>query len=103
MPQGWAQEFLVQVRLAPLQRVVSSFASSFAVMLMRPENRNEIDEKYKKKIEQIVRLFKQIFKMLLVFIFDHSKPDMTELPEDDTPCPFCNSPVPQTSLKVRRC
>ena len=44
---------------------------SYATMLMRPENRQKLDPKYKKKIEQIVRCVMsitsiQVFQMLLL-------------------------------------
>lgn len=62
----------------------SSF--SFAAMLMRPEYRPQIDLKYKKKIEMIVR-----------------KPDKTEEDEPMEPCPRCSNPVPQTRLDCPEC
>ncbi|XP_066931056.1 WD repeat-containing protein 19-like isoform X2 [Clytia hemisphaerica] len=62
----------------------SSF--SFAAMLMRPEYRSQIDVKYKKKIEMIVR-----------------KPDKTEEEEPLDACPFCSYPVPQTQLDCPEC
>ncbi|XP_031560697.1 WD repeat-containing protein 19-like [Actinia tenebrosa] len=62
----------------------SSF--SYAAMLMRPEYRQKIDLKYKKKIEQIVR-----------------KPDKTEEDEPQDPCPFCNYEVQQTKLDCPDC
>lgn len=62
----------------------SSF--NFAATLMRPETRNQIDEKYKKKIEAIVR-----------------KPQKTEEEELRTPCPFCSSPIEETILECGQC
>lgn len=62
----------------------SSF--SYAAMLMRPEYRQKIDLKYKKKIEQIVR-----------------KPDKTEEDEPQDPCPYCGNEVPQTKLDCPEC
>ncbi|XP_073252735.1 WD repeat-containing protein 19-like [Porites lutea] len=62
----------------------SSF--SYAAMLMRPEYRQKIDLKYKKKIEQIVR-----------------KPDKTEEEEAQDPCPYCSNEVPQTKLDCPEC
>ncbi len=62
----------------------SSF--SYAAMLMRPEYRQQIDLKYKKKIEQIVR-----------------KPDKSEEEEPSDPCPYCAYPVPQTRLDCPEC
>ncbi|KAK6976293.1 WD repeat-containing protein 19 [Biomphalaria glabrata] len=62
----------------------SSF--SYAAMLMRPEYRNDIDLKYKRKIEMIVR-----------------KPDKTEEEEPLTPCPFCGFQIPETELLCSDC
>ena len=62
----------------------SSF--SYAAMLMRPEYRNQIDLKYKKKIEMIVR-----------------KPDKTEEEEPLTSCPFCGFQIPETDLLCPDC
>ncbi|KAJ8298290.1 hypothetical protein KUTeg_024821 [Tegillarca granosa] len=62
----------------------SSF--SYAAMLMRPEYRNNIDLKYKKKIEMIVR-----------------KPDKSEEEEGLTPCPFCGFQLPETDLTCPEC
>ncbi|KAK3101973.1 hypothetical protein FSP39_007745 [Pinctada imbricata] len=62
----------------------SSF--SYAAMLMRPEYRNNIDLKYKKKIEMIVR-----------------KPDKTEEEEPLTPCPYCGFQLPETDLLCPEC
>nr|XP_053654166.1 WD repeat-containing protein 19-like [Cherax quadricarinatus] len=63
---------------------ISSF--NFAAMLMRSETRNQIDEKYKKKIEAIVR-----------------KPQKTEDDEPTSPCPFCLAPVEETTLECSQC
>eukprot|EP00105_Crassostrea_gigas_P017572 XP_011435397.1 PREDICTED: WD repeat-containing protein 19-like [Crassostrea gigas] len=62
----------------------SSF--SYAAMLMRPEYRNNIDLKYKKKIEMIVR-----------------KPDKTEEEEALTSCPYCSFQLPETALMCPEC
>lgn len=62
----------------------SSF--SYAAMLMRPEYRNDIDLKYKRKIEMIVR-----------------KPDKTEEEEALTPCPVCGFQLPETELLCPDC
>ncbi|MEQ2290862.1 WD repeat-containing protein 19, partial [Ameca splendens] len=61
-------------------------AFSFAAMLMRPEYRNQIDLKYRKKIEALVR-----------------HPDMSELEEETTPCPFCGFQLPQNDLMCISC
>nr|XP_039264721.1 WD repeat-containing protein 19-like [Styela clava] len=64
----------------------SSF--SYAAMLMRPEYRNKIDEKYKRKIEQIVRK-------------SGGKGEDEE--EPDAPCPFCNYSLSETELLCPSC
>ncbi|XP_056265866.1 WD repeat-containing protein 19 isoform X2 [Pseudoliparis swirei] len=61
-------------------------AFSFAAMLMRPEYRNEIDPKYRKKIEAMVR-----------------RPDTSELEEETSPCPFCGVQLPQNELLCISC
>ncbi|KAK2918993.1 WD repeat-containing protein 19 [Channa argus] len=61
-------------------------AFSFAAMLMRPEYRNEIDPKYRKKIEAMVR-----------------RPDTSELEEETTPCPYCGFQLPQNELLCISC
>lgn len=61
-------------------------AFSFAAMLMRPEYRNDIDSKYRKKIEAMVR-----------------RPDTSELEEETTPCPFCGFQLPQNDLLCISC
>uniref|UniRef100_A0A1A7WGZ7 WD repeat-containing protein 19 n=1 Tax=Iconisemion striatum TaxID=60296 RepID=A0A1A7WGZ7_9TELE len=59
---------------------------SLAAMLMRPEYRNKIDPKYRKKIEAMVR-----------------HPDTSELEEETTPCPFCGFQLPQNELLCISC
>ncbi|XP_029445186.1 WD repeat-containing protein 19 isoform X1 [Rhinatrema bivittatum] len=61
-------------------------AFSFAAMLMRPEYRNKIDAKYKKKIEAMVR-----------------RPDTSELEEATTPCSFCGFQLPECDLLCTGC
>ncbi|XP_063813141.1 WD repeat-containing protein 19 [Pseudophryne corroboree] len=61
-------------------------AFSFAAMLMRPEYRNKIDAKYKKKIEAMVR-----------------RPDTSELEEETAPCPFCDFKLPECELLCPGC
>ena len=62
----------------------SSFG--FAAMLMRPEYRSNIDAKYKKKIEMIVR-----------------KPDKEEEEEPMSPCPVCGFQLAETELLCPGC
>ncbi|XP_036274352.1 WD repeat-containing protein 19 isoform X1 [Pipistrellus kuhlii] len=61
-------------------------AFRFAAMLMRPEHRNKIDAKYKKKIEAMVR-----------------RPDTSEAEEVTTPCPFCKCLLPECELLCPGC
>ncbi|XP_054993579.1 WD repeat-containing protein 19 isoform X2 [Sorex araneus] len=58
----------------------------FAAILMRPEHRNKIDAKYKKKIEAMVR-----------------RPDTSETEEVTTPCPFCDFLLPECGLLCPGC
>lgn len=54
---------------------------------MRPEYRNSIDDKYKRKVEAVIR-----------------KPNKSPDPaEPETPCPFCNTPVPIMSMSCSQC
>ncbi|XP_053110027.1 WD repeat-containing protein 19 isoform X2 [Hemicordylus capensis] len=61
-------------------------AFGFAAMLMRPEYRNKIDLKYKKKIETMVR-----------------RPDTSETEEPTTPCPYCEFLLPECELLCPGC
>ncbi|XP_019491540.1 PREDICTED: WD repeat-containing protein 19 [Hipposideros armiger] len=61
-------------------------AFSFAAMLMRPEYRNKIDAKYKRRIEAMVR-----------------RPDTSETEEATTPCPFCDFLLPEYELLCPGC
>ena len=63
-------------------------AYQHAVTLMKPENRNLLDDKYRKKIESIVRRPPKGF---------------TDAEEDLTPCPFCQAPIPSTLLTCVQC
>lgn len=65
-------------------------AFNFAAMLMRPEYRGQIDAKYSKKIEAIVR----------------KAPRMKDIENEDeplTPCPYCKSRVPETEVTCDKC
>ena len=53
---------------------------------MRPEYRKDIDEKYRKKIEAIIR-----------------KPQRTEEAERSTRCPYCTNEVPESDLYCSQC
>lgn len=65
-------------------------AFNFAAMLMRPEYRNQIDAKYSKKIEAIVR-----------------KPPKSSDNEVEneaiTLCPYCKGRVPETEITCDKC
>ena len=61
-------------------------AFDFAAILMRPEYRQQIDQKFKRKIEQIVR-----------------RPEMDEIEEPLTPCPVCATPLAESSLDCTEC
>ncbi|GCB62944.1 hypothetical protein scyTo_0007313 [Scyliorhinus torazame] len=61
-------------------------AFSFAAMLMRPEYRNNIDVKYKKKIEAMVR-----------------RPDQSEVEEFTSSCPYCAFQSPECELLCSGC
>ncbi|UYV64331.1 WDR19, partial [Cordylochernes scorpioides] len=61
-------------------------AFSHAALLMRPEYRNQIDPKYRKKMEAIVR-----------------KPQRGEEDEPLTPCPYCGGLLAETELLCPQC
>ncbi|KND01208.1 uncharacterized protein SPPG_04298 [Spizellomyces punctatus DAOM BR117] len=61
-------------------------AFEYAAMLMRPEYRNKVDAKYKRRIEQIVR-----------------RPEKDEIEESSSPCPYCGNNVPDTVLDCLEC
>ncbi|CAB1443249.1 unnamed protein product [Pleuronectes platessa] len=63
-------------------------AYRLAAMLMRPEYRNEIDKKYRRRIEWLVRL---------------PDTDTSDLEEEKTPCPFCGCQLPQNELQGYSC
>ena len=57
-----------------------------AAVLMRPENRNQLDPKFRKKIEQIIR-----------------RPEQEELNENVSPCPYCQHSIPDMKLECDEC
>ncbi|KAJ3334720.1 WD repeat-containing protein 19, partial [Kappamyces sp. JEL0680] len=61
-------------------------AFEFAGVLMRPENRQKLDDKFKRKIEQIIR-----------------RPEKNELEEGESPCPYCTAPLQDTLLDCTEC
>lgn len=67
-------------------------AFSYAAMLMRPEYRNQIDSKYIKKIEAIVRKAPRGIKDL---DDDHQS--------DAMPCPICDVSLPVMDVNCYQC
>ncbi len=65
-------------------------AFTYASMLMRPEYRSDIDEKFRKKFEGIIRKRPK-------------KDDGGEEAAKSTPCPFCSFGVPESDLKCAQC
>ncbi|KAJ3030718.1 WD repeat-containing protein 19 [Rhizophlyctis rosea] len=65
---------------------LKNHAFEFAAVLMRPEYRNKLDAKYRKKVEGIVR-----------------RPDRDEEEEPTSPCPFCANFVPEMTLDCPEC
>jgi len=57
-------------------------------MLMKPEYRDKLDAKYKKKIESTVR---------------RPPKDSADPEEDLSPCPFCDTSIPSTLLVCLGC
>ena len=70
-------------------------AFSYAVVLMRPEHRPSIDDKYRKKIEGIVRRPPQ----------KSNNGEITNLEEQPklTPCPYCMADVLESELHCGNC
>jgi WD repeat-containing protein 19 len=58
----------------------------FATLMMRPEYRSQIDAKFKRKIEAIVR-----------------KPSKTEETERASECPYCRFLLPESALDCSNC
>jgi WD repeat-containing protein 19 len=65
---------------------LKSEAFEYASLLMRPEHRQKLDEKFKRKIEQIVR-----------------RPEKSDEEEIKTPCIFCNADIPESLLDCPEC
>eukprot|EP00831_Metopus_contortus_P026339 TRINITY_DN2243_c0_g2_i2.p3 TRINITY_DN2243_c0_g2~~TRINITY_DN2243_c0_g2_i2.p3 ORF type:complete len:263 (-),score=45.75 TRINITY_DN2243_c0_g2_i2:40-828(-) len=62
-------------------------AYQWSLVLAKPENRSQISEKYKKKIEDIAR-----------------KPvKVQDDPEPSSPCPFCKNPLPDLDVDCKSC
>lgn len=82
---------------------------------MRPEYRNEIDPKYRKKIEAMVRWVTRLHAHLVHILNNfflitfthvcphHRRPDTSELEEETTPCPFCGFQLSQHELLCISC
>uniref|UniRef100_A0A915DYX9 WD repeat-containing protein 19 n=1 Tax=Ditylenchus dipsaci TaxID=166011 RepID=A0A915DYX9_9BILA len=63
-------------------------AFKFASLLLQPTYRQKIDEKYKRKIETVVR---------------KSDRNSTDIEMKRTPCPMCQAPVEEFSLSCSEC
>ncbi|RZF45403.1 hypothetical protein LSTR_LSTR002846 [Laodelphax striatellus] len=68
-------------------------AFSYAAMLMKPEYRSQVEPKYKKKIEGVVRKPPRGANNKLA----------ADEPEPVEPCPFCDQRLPQTELYCNQC
>lgn len=66
-------------------------AFSYAVMLMRPEFRNQIDVKYSKKIEAFVRKAPRDLK------------DLEDEINETSECPVCNTNLPNMEINCTQC
>lgn len=65
-------------------------AYKYACLLVQtPELRDQIPEKHKKKVEQVVR--------------KKGKEELVDPPEPTTQCPHCHAPVLETSLECSAC
>ncbi len=62
-------------------------ALNWAMVLMQPENRKQIPDSYKKKIENIAR----------------RNVSEADKPESTSPCPFCSEHLPVTHLDCKNC
>ncbi|XP_063240827.1 WD repeat-containing protein 19 [Bacillus rossius redtenbacheri] len=74
---------------------LKSAAFKYAAVLMRPEHRPLIDPKYAKRIEAVVR------RPARGGGGGQHQPDDEREPE--TPCPFCDAPLPETRLDCGQC
>ena len=72
----------------------------FAMMLMKPEYRELIDPKFKRKIETLVRKSAGTQRKSLAEN-DTANGDVTDV--NYTPCPFCNKDMPDTELTCNAC
>lgn len=71
---------------------LKSSAFSYAATLMRPEYRSQIDAKYSKKIEAVVRKPGRNAKMM-----------STDEEEPQSPCPVCSCPLSDYELNCQQC
>lgn len=62
-------------------------------MLMRPEYRSQVDAKYAKKIEAVIRKPPKPSK----------DGDSADVAEPLTPCPYCDSKLPETEMTCNQC
>lgn len=87
-------------------------AFNYAVMLMRSEYRDQIDSKYAKKIESIVRKAPKNIKQLNDFeeptTNGNDDDDDVEVTKkkstnDSSPCPFCNYSLSNMDVTCSQC
>lgn len=69
-------------------------AFKYATILMNPEYRKNIDVKYAKKIEAVVRKPPKNGKDGEI---------IEDVPEALTPCPYCNNELPETEVFCTSC
>ena len=76
----------------------------FAMMLMKPENREQIDPKFKRKIENLVRKSAGLRRSSIDYddnLMTNGHAEINELVEMN--CPFCDNQVIQTELTCNQC
>lgn len=84
-------------------------AFNYAVMLMRSEYRDQIDPKYAKKIESIVRKAPKNIKQLNDFDEVNEDDDndveisKRKSTNDSSPCPFCNYDLNNMDVTCSQC
>ncbi len=89
MPLEDAVQILTSTVIECDRAGLKNAAHQYAAVLMRPEYRDLIDAKYKKKVEVTVR---------------RPPKGLAADPEEQlTPCPHCDTPIPQTLLVCVQC
>lgn len=85
-------------------------AFEFAAILMKPENREKIDPKLKKKIETLVRKSAGIRRSSSgqrvssdQRASSEGQEDVDEVNDESSSCPFCSKPLPVMELTCPSC